>query len=250
MADKNAIVLTLRRGTKAENDAFTGAEAELSVDTTSMELRLHDGKTAGGKIIGGKPDLSGYLTTTDASNTYLSKTDASNTYLSKTDASNTYATKWSVPAAQVQSDWNATSGLGAILNKPTIPTNTSQLWNDSGFLTSHQSLDSCAKWTGGTFSGWIYAPGFKSTSDVRLKSDVAPKKYDLSSLGTYRYVLKQDGQPHVGLIAQEVRDVIPEAVSEREDGYLVLDYNAVVAALVSEVNSLKARVAVLENNHE
>ena len=240
MADKNAIVLTLRRGTKAENDAFTGAEAELSVDTTNLELRLHDGKTAGGKIIGGKPDLSGYLTTTAASNTYLSKTDASNTY----------ATKWSVPAAQVQSDWNATSGLGAILNKPTIPTKTSQLWNDSGFLTSHQSLDSCAKWTGGTFSGWIYAPGFKSTSDVRLKSDVAPKKYDLSSLGTYRYVLKQDGQPHVGLIAQEVRDVIPEAVSEREDGYLVLDYNAVVAALVSEVNSLKARVAVLEKNHE
>ncbi len=67
MADKNAIVLTLRRGTKAENDAFTGAEAELSVDTTSMELRLHDGKTAGGKVVGGKvktvngvePDASG-----------------------------------------------------------------------------------------------------------------------------------------------------------------------------------------------
>ena len=67
MADKNAIVLTLRRGTKAENDAFTGAEAELSVDTTNMELRLHDGKTAGGKVVGGKvktvngvePDASG-----------------------------------------------------------------------------------------------------------------------------------------------------------------------------------------------
>ena len=69
MADKNAIVLTLRRGTKAENDAFTGAEAELSVDTTNMELRLHDGKTAGGKVVGGKvktvngvePDASGNI---------------------------------------------------------------------------------------------------------------------------------------------------------------------------------------------
>ena len=29
-----------------------------------------------------------------------------------------------IPAAQVQSDWNATTGLGVILNKPSIPTNT------------------------------------------------------------------------------------------------------------------------------
>lgn len=30
--------------------------------------------------------------------------------------------KPTIPAAQVQSDWNATSGMGVILNKPTIPT--------------------------------------------------------------------------------------------------------------------------------
>lgn len=35
----------------------------------------------------------------------------------------------------VQSDWNATSGDALILNKPTIPTTTSQLTNDSGFIT-------------------------------------------------------------------------------------------------------------------
>lgn len=40
----------------------------------------------------------------------------------------------------VQSDWNATSGDAFILNKPTIPTKTSQLANDSGYLTEHQSL--------------------------------------------------------------------------------------------------------------
>lgn len=41
----------------------------------------------------------------------------------------------------VQSDWNAISGDAFILNKPTIPTKTSQLTNDSGYLTEHQSLD-------------------------------------------------------------------------------------------------------------
>lgn len=40
----------------------------------------------------------------------------------------------------VQSDWNAISGDAFILNKPTIPTKTSQLNNDSGYLTEHQSL--------------------------------------------------------------------------------------------------------------
>lgn len=39
-------------------------------------------------------------------------------------------------AAGVQSDWNAVSGAAFILNKPTIPTLTSQLSNDSGYLTS------------------------------------------------------------------------------------------------------------------
>lgn len=40
----------------------------------------------------------------------------------------------------VQSDWNAISGDAFILNKPAIPTKTSQLTNDSGYLTEHQSL--------------------------------------------------------------------------------------------------------------
>lgn len=42
--------------------------------------------------------------------------------------------KPAIPAAQVNSDWNAVSGVAEILNKPTIPTNTSDLVNDSGFL--------------------------------------------------------------------------------------------------------------------
>lgn len=40
----------------------------------------------------------------------------------------------------VQSDWNATSGDAFIKNKPTIPSKTSQLTNDSGYLTAHQDI--------------------------------------------------------------------------------------------------------------
>lgn len=41
-----------RRGTTAENDAFTGAEGEITVDTEKHQLRVHDGTTQGGFVIG------------------------------------------------------------------------------------------------------------------------------------------------------------------------------------------------------
>jgi len=41
-------VLQLRRGTTSQNDAFTGAVGELSLDTQKDVLRVHDGSTAGG----------------------------------------------------------------------------------------------------------------------------------------------------------------------------------------------------------
>ncbi len=40
-----------RRGTNAQNAAFTGALAEITVDTTAGTLRVHDGITAGGSNI-------------------------------------------------------------------------------------------------------------------------------------------------------------------------------------------------------
>jgi hypothetical protein len=40
-----------RRGTATENNSFTGALAEITVDTTNGTLRVHDGATAGGSNI-------------------------------------------------------------------------------------------------------------------------------------------------------------------------------------------------------
>ena len=40
--------LQLRRGTTSQNDSFTGAVGEVTVDTNSESLRIHDGSTAGG----------------------------------------------------------------------------------------------------------------------------------------------------------------------------------------------------------
>ena len=40
-----------RRGTTAQNDAFTGAAGEISVDSTLNTLRVHDNSTAGGEEV-------------------------------------------------------------------------------------------------------------------------------------------------------------------------------------------------------
>lgn len=50
--------LQILRGTTAQNDAYTGSAGELTMDTTTNELRLHDGSTAGGHIIYNKSDVN------------------------------------------------------------------------------------------------------------------------------------------------------------------------------------------------
>lgn len=43
-----AVQLQLRSGTDIEHDTFTGANGEVTVDTTNTTLRVHDGYTVGG----------------------------------------------------------------------------------------------------------------------------------------------------------------------------------------------------------
>jgi len=57
-------VLQFRRGNTTQNNSFTGAVGEISIDTTIDTLRLHDGSTAGGFEI----------TTNTASQTLTNKT--------------------------------------------------------------------------------------------------------------------------------------------------------------------------------
>ena len=43
--------LQLRKGTATEHDTFTGANGEVTVDTTNKTLRVHDGSTVGGTML-------------------------------------------------------------------------------------------------------------------------------------------------------------------------------------------------------
>ena len=101
-----------------------------------------------------------------------------------------------IPAAQVNSDWNANSGVAEILNKPTIPTKTSQLDNDSGFLTSESdpvfSASAAATITSQDITDWNDKSDFSgSYDDLTNKPTIPTKTSQLAndgSDGTSTYV--------------------------------------------------------------
>ncbi|HCJ9430439.1 TPA: tail fiber domain-containing protein [Klebsiella pneumoniae] len=92
-------------------------------------------------------------------------------------------------------------------------------------------------------------------SDRRVKSNII--KIDnaldkVSKLSGNVYDLKLpngDTKPSAGLIAQEVQEVLPEAVTtdNDKDALLRLNYNAVIALLVESVKELKAEIEELKS---
>ena len=62
-------------------------------------------------------------------------------------------------------------------------------------------------------------------SDVRLKHDITPVGELASGLGLYRYRYLWSDTAYVGVMAQEVAAVMPEAVQRGADGYLRVDYS-------------------------
>lgn len=53
--------IQIRRGNADENDAFTGAIGEVTMDTTNKTLRVHDGTTVGGTKLAKQSDVSAGL---------------------------------------------------------------------------------------------------------------------------------------------------------------------------------------------
>jgi hypothetical protein len=61
-------------------------------------------------------------------------------------------------------------------------------------------------------------------SDIRLKRDIAQVGGVADGIGLYRYQYLWSDTIHVGVMAQEVAAVMPEAVRRGTDGYRRVDY--------------------------
>jgi Protein of unknown function (DUF3300)/Chaperone of endosialidase len=69
------------------------------------------------------------------------------------------------------------------------------------------------------------ARGGGRRSDVRLKHDLALLGRLDNGIGFYRFSYNGSDKAHVGVIAQEVQTVMPQAVARDRDGYLRVFYN-------------------------
>jgi len=90
-----------------------------------------------------------------------------------------------------------------------------------------------------------------SSSDERLKDNMIPLTGALgkvNQMGGYEFDWndKQDlyavGKHSIGVKAQEIQSQYPDLVTEREDGYLAVDYVKLTAVLIEAVKELSAKV--------
>ena len=66
--------------------------------------------------------------------------------------------------------------------------------------------------------------GGRGRSDIMLKHDIVLLGYLKNGLGFYRFSYNGSSKPYVGVMAQEVMQVAPEAVTRGRDGYLSVNY--------------------------
>ncbi|WP_349918216.1 tail fiber domain-containing protein [Aeromonas veronii] len=97
----------------------------------------------------------------------------------------------------------------------------------------------------------IRANNFQVVSDRRLKSDVVVLENALDKvLRLTGYVYTKNEQREAGVMAQDVQQVLPEAVREDSDGYLSVSHNQLTALLIEAIKELTARVKKLEGGTE
>ena len=94
---------------------------------------------------------------------------------------------------------------------------------------------------------------FNTSSDQRLKENIADADdagSKVDAIQVRKFDWKADGSHQdYGMIAQELMTVAPEAVSVPEDSEEIMgvDYSKLVPMLIKEIQSLRSRVAQLEN---
>jgi hypothetical protein len=125
------------------------------------------------------------------------------------------------------------------------------------FSMRYQVVDNASHnwYTGATSTMSLSASGgltcknnITAYSDERLKDDIVRIEDSLAKinqLGGYTYTrndLAGDSNiRYAGVLAQEVKKVLPEAVQENEDGYMSVSYGSMVALLVEGNKELSAK---------
>ena len=126
--------------------------------------------------------------------------------------------------------------------------------NRIGFLQSNNAWGAYCDNSG----NWVAAGNVTAYSDQRLKTDISTINDALGIVGKLRgvsYKWLKDGSDGIGVIAQEVEEVLPEVVVTGEGVNPVtqeieeiksVDYGKIVGVLINAINELKAEVDELK----
>ena len=107
-----------------------------------------------------------------------------------------------------------------------------------------------------TFHATLNADLLTQDSDERLKKDIDPINLGLEAIlqlegKTYKWSdPSRSQQTHIGLIAQEVEKVIPEVVTEDENGFKAIAYAKLTTILIEAIKEQQNRITELENQNQ
>jgi len=97
----------------------------------------------------------------------------------------------------------------------------------------------------------VFTGTLTETSDSRLKENVSNLTNSLDLVSRLQGVkynkIETPELSEIGFIAQDVKEVAPELVSEDESGYLSVSYARTVSLLVEAIKELKEEIEVLKN---
>ena len=104
-----------------------------------------------------------------------------------------------------------------------------------------------------TFNSTVTAPNFNTTSDKTLKTNIVTLTNALDKVNTLRGVSFdwiKTKESEIGLIAQEVEEVVKESVHTNEDGIKSVKYGNMVALLIEAVKEQQVQINDLKKQIE
>ncbi len=98
-------------------------------------------------------------------------------------------------------------------------------------------------------TGQLNATNFNSLSDARYKTNITPitdagKK--IAAINGVSFNWLENNKPSLGVIAQEVEQVLPELVATGSDGFKSVNYSGIIGVLIEAVKELQAEISALK----
>jgi hypothetical protein len=147
------------------------------------------------------------------------------------------------------------TGIGPLIQSVTGATNGWRIGNYSAIVGggSNDSLTCANSGGGGVFISGASGTAWSAVSDERVKENLTPITDAVNKVSSLRavignYVWDVDKTARPFLIAQDVKAVLPEAVSEQNDeiGTLGIAYTDVIPLLVASIQELNIEIKALK----